>query len=267
MDIKKTIGTRINAAIARCGMLQKDLAKVLGVTDNTISYYCKGVRGPQLEQLPIIAETLNTTTDYLLGLTANPEPTSCAVDDLGLSPNAVDWIETLEKKAPCAEHDNRIFVLNFLLESNDFHLFFYNLCEYFYACRAECLYDELWDCAFPEKYLESVGLTPEMWADFRKKLPKVLDKRFIPNEIKDYLLATDELANSMSEANSHIVNVLTEVENFNLSDAIEYRISKYSRKLLEMIQQYAISEANIYARSESIIKLITTAYMTEETEE
>lgn len=68
MDIKKTVGTRINSALARCGMLQKDLAKVLGVTDNTISYYCKGVRGPQLEQLPKIAKALNTTTDYLLGL-------------------------------------------------------------------------------------------------------------------------------------------------------------------------------------------------------
>jgi transcriptional regulator with XRE-family HTH domain len=55
-------------------MLQKDLAKVLGVTDNTISYYCKGVRAPQLEQLPRIAEALNTTTDYLLGRTEIQSP-------------------------------------------------------------------------------------------------------------------------------------------------------------------------------------------------
>ena len=67
MDIKKAVGKRINSALARCGMLQKELAKELGVTDNTISYYCKGARSPQLEQLPIIAKTLNTTTDYLLG--------------------------------------------------------------------------------------------------------------------------------------------------------------------------------------------------------
>lgn len=74
MDIKKIVGSRINCALARCGMLQKDLAKVLGVTDNTISYYCKGVRAPQLEQLTKIADVLNTTTDYLLGRTETQSP-------------------------------------------------------------------------------------------------------------------------------------------------------------------------------------------------
>ena len=71
MDIKKTIGNRINTALAKRGMLQKDLANILGVTDNTISYYCSGGRSPKLEQLPMIADALNTTTDYLLGLSPN----------------------------------------------------------------------------------------------------------------------------------------------------------------------------------------------------
>lgn len=71
MDIKKTIGKRINTALAKRGMLQKALAHILGVTDNTISYFCNGTRGPQLEQLPKIANALETTTDYLLGVSSN----------------------------------------------------------------------------------------------------------------------------------------------------------------------------------------------------
>lgn len=263
---KLTFGERLGDLIDSRGINQSQLAEETGVNQSALSDYINKNKAPTCATIIALAQYFSVSTDYLLGLTGDPAPARSAVDDLGLSPKAIAWIESLEKKAPSTDHDNRLFVLNFLLENNDFRLFFYNLCEYFYACRAECLYDELWDHAFPEKYLETFGLTPDAWADFRKKLPKVLDVRFIPNEIKDYLLATDELMNSMSEANSHIVNVLTEIENFSVSDAIEYRISKYSRNLLEMIKQYALAEANIYAQSESIVKLIATAYKEGETD-
>lgn len=69
MDIKKLIGNRINTALAKRGMKQKDLAKALGVVDNTISYYCKGSRTPSLQQLPLIADILEVSTDFLLGKT------------------------------------------------------------------------------------------------------------------------------------------------------------------------------------------------------
>lgn len=89
---EQKIGQRINAALAASNMKQKDLAKILGVTDNTISYYCRGARTPKLEQLAQIAKTLNVTTDYLLGLTDDPSPHPCAVDELGLSADAIQHI-------------------------------------------------------------------------------------------------------------------------------------------------------------------------------
>lgn len=93
---EQKIGQRINAALAASNMKQKDLAKILGVTDNTISYYCRGARTPKLEQLAQIAKTLNVTTDYLLGLTDDPSPHPCAVDELGLSTEAVEQIINLQ---------------------------------------------------------------------------------------------------------------------------------------------------------------------------
>lgn len=65
---KKLIGTRINTALAAVNLKQKDLAKELDVTDNTVSYWCNGSRIPNTEQIIQIARVLNVSSDYLLGL-------------------------------------------------------------------------------------------------------------------------------------------------------------------------------------------------------
>ena len=64
----KKIGTRINTLLADKGMKQKDLAKELGVTDNTVSYYASGERTPNIEQLIKICEIFDVSSDYILGL-------------------------------------------------------------------------------------------------------------------------------------------------------------------------------------------------------
>lgn len=51
------------------GLTQKELATKASITESAISYYVKGVRTPSGEILSRIAESLATTTDYLLGRT------------------------------------------------------------------------------------------------------------------------------------------------------------------------------------------------------
>ena len=95
MDIKVIIGQRINAALARHGMMQKDLAKAIGVHDNVISYYCSAARTPNWGQLALIAEILETSVDYLLGRTDNPSINTSerAISDYtGLSSKAVELL-------------------------------------------------------------------------------------------------------------------------------------------------------------------------------
>jgi transcriptional regulator with XRE-family HTH domain len=141
MDIKKMVGMRINSALARSGMLQKDLAKVLGVTDNTISYYCNGARSPQLEQLPTIAKALNTTVDYLLGITADPDIQKSATDDLGLSPTVIKKIKSLKDMWPSS--CDYLHKTNRLLENNDIWELLFLIDSLHTATRVDTIFSEV----------------------------------------------------------------------------------------------------------------------------
>ena len=50
-------------------ILQSGLGKVLNVANNTISSWERGNSEPSLEQLKILAQYFDVTTDYLLGVT------------------------------------------------------------------------------------------------------------------------------------------------------------------------------------------------------
>lgn len=66
------IGTQINAALALRDVKQKELAQTLSVKDNVVSYWCNGSRTPNTHQIIQIANFLNVSADYLLGLTDTP---------------------------------------------------------------------------------------------------------------------------------------------------------------------------------------------------
>lgn len=94
-NFRKKVGERINTALANRNVKQKDLAKAIGVTDNTISYYVSGARTPNTEQIVKIAQYLGVSADYLLGL-SDVATTDADVkricDATGLSEKAVDRI-------------------------------------------------------------------------------------------------------------------------------------------------------------------------------
>lgn len=88
----KIIGQRINTALADRQMKQKELAAKIGVTDNTISYFCSGGRTPNTQQIIKIANVLGVTADFLLGLENDPRRVPTAMNTLHLSMIAVDAI-------------------------------------------------------------------------------------------------------------------------------------------------------------------------------
>jgi len=55
-------------------MTQSEIAKELGISQNTYSQYETGVRQPSLEILAKLAEFYFVSTDYILGLTDTPQP-------------------------------------------------------------------------------------------------------------------------------------------------------------------------------------------------
>lgn len=114
MDNKKELGQRINAALAMRDKKQKELANAIGVTDNTISYFCGGKRTPNLQQIIAIAKELNVSTDYLLGVSGTPsvdEDIQVACKTTGLTENAVDAIKKFGESRD---------VLNHILKESDY---------------------------------------------------------------------------------------------------------------------------------------------------
>ena len=66
------LGERLRLSLRYSGVMQKELAAELGVTNNTVSYWCSGKRTPNVRQLVQISQYLDVTTDYLFGLSEHP---------------------------------------------------------------------------------------------------------------------------------------------------------------------------------------------------
>lgn len=73
-DSKKVIGRRIREMREKQGLLQEQLARMLGMQRTNVANYEAGRSSPFPETLAKIAKILNTTTDYLVGNTDDPYP-------------------------------------------------------------------------------------------------------------------------------------------------------------------------------------------------
>lgn len=73
---RKIIGCRINELLAINNVKQKELAAHLSVSDNIVSYFVKGARVPNTEQIIKIAKFFNVPTDYLLDTDWNKKTNS-----------------------------------------------------------------------------------------------------------------------------------------------------------------------------------------------
>ena len=62
------IGKRVRELRIKRGLSQQDLGNAIGVTKVSVCGYENGTRLPNLEKLILLADTLETTTDYLLAV-------------------------------------------------------------------------------------------------------------------------------------------------------------------------------------------------------
>ncbi|MFZ5352777.1 MAG: helix-turn-helix domain-containing protein [Bacillota bacterium] len=63
------IGIRLKDLREERNLLQKDIAKIIGITDNAISNYERGTRIPDTETLSRLADFFGVSIDYILGKT------------------------------------------------------------------------------------------------------------------------------------------------------------------------------------------------------
>ncbi|MDT2867519.1 helix-turn-helix domain-containing protein [Lactococcus lactis] len=64
-------GSRLKALRKSAGMTQVELANKLQLASGTISAYEQGLKYPSIEVLIKICDILNTSSDYLLGITSD----------------------------------------------------------------------------------------------------------------------------------------------------------------------------------------------------
>lgn len=72
--MEKIIGKRIREMRKKRGLTQDDLAHALGMKRANISNYERGLANVPSTTLYKLADIFNTSADYLLGRTDNPEP-------------------------------------------------------------------------------------------------------------------------------------------------------------------------------------------------
>lgn len=98
-NIKKIIGQSINTLLAQQNKKQKDLAYALGVTNNTISYFCSGSRAPNYLQLIKIADFFSVRLDTLLNreiVESESDTVTRICNFTGLNIQAVNNIKSLD---------------------------------------------------------------------------------------------------------------------------------------------------------------------------
>lgn len=76
-----SLGNRIKYLREKWNISQKDFAKKIGVSNTVLSRYESGDRKPDYDILQTIADYFEVSTDYLLGRTNAPEPSTKTPDD------------------------------------------------------------------------------------------------------------------------------------------------------------------------------------------
>lgn len=95
-ELNKEFGKRLKKLLKDKGLSQKELAKMVFLSEPAISGYIKGTSMPDYHILISIAKCFNVSVDYLLGVsnasTVTDEELKAAADRWGISGEAVEQI-------------------------------------------------------------------------------------------------------------------------------------------------------------------------------
>lgn len=86
----KQFSQRVRALRLKRGMQSQVIAEKAGIARSTYAGYETQDRFPPIETLTKLAEILNTSTDYLVGLTDDPEPKE-------LTRNINDYLKNMDR--------------------------------------------------------------------------------------------------------------------------------------------------------------------------
>ena len=164
----KTTGERISSLRKEKGLKQIDLAKELNVSRQIISYYETGTRMPNVEDIVILSEILNTSTDYLLGLSdaeTNDKDIQFICDYTGLNESSVRTLNRFKDVCDFNFLNSMILNLSFTSEIDDYRDYLEIERKYVNGSM------ETFNQYFSNKY----NLSEDMARDAKKQLHRCLE--------------------------------------------------------------------------------------------
>lgn len=173
-----------------------------------------------------LAEHYGVTADFLLGLSDDPSPRKSAIDELGLSPEAVQWLNKL-----CSDYKSSN-AINDIFTSSAFHLVIENLCDYYNSIIAEIIYDNIFLKHFPD-YNDGTA-TREQLDTFFFDVGNDNTRNLFDSSVTDFLYA-QRLIWDNTDGGHPLADVISQGEGFTVSDLAEYRVSKHLQATIRSI--------------------------------
>lgn len=122
----------------------RKVAKETKLTESLLSNLeNEAARDVGFSKIVKLAEYYDVSIDWLLTGKGEPKRNPCAVDDLGLSVTAVQWLKQLAN-SPDKDRDTKYFSM--LLEMSDFQTLVFSLIEYYSALKAAAVVERLLKC-------------------------------------------------------------------------------------------------------------------------
>lgn len=90
-------GDRVRQLRTALGINQTELAEKLGINQFQVSRYERGSSNPSVDVLVVMAQILNTTSDYLLGLSSEVKPDGAHEILSRLSPAEMEMVKLMRR--------------------------------------------------------------------------------------------------------------------------------------------------------------------------
>lgn len=173
-EVNITFAARLKAAMELRGKSQANLAKDSGLSAQTISYYFNGDRLPNTDVVKKLAETLEVSADYLLGIAKYPSADmniQKMSDRLGLSDKSLYALQGLVDIIHGAYDENisknearaYLDIFNTLIEDNNYLDLFADIKRYNYIfCMIE-MFEIVKDANNHSRNMDSTSSSDELY--------------------------------------------------------------------------------------------------------
>lgn len=123
----KKFADNLQELITNSGKTIKALAKEIGISSGALSKYQNDAAEAGIDALSKIADYFDVSTDFLLGKSNDPKRKATAIDDIGLSPEAVNALTEMSKQKESMPY--QFYLLNAILTHPEFQAILFGMAE------------------------------------------------------------------------------------------------------------------------------------------